>query len=178
MDIKEFEEKTKNSQRPVITYFWATWCTPCKFMSPGLEKTRLQFSDTVNFIKVNADEANELVQHLGIFSIPTLVGYANGDEVLRRSGVQSNAQLQDLFTAVSTGRPVSTGLSNGTRLLRLSLGLALMIAGWLAGYWLLGLVVGGIISFTAVYDRCPIYRAVTARIKKLFHKENNLASIR
>jgi len=176
MEIEEFDEKTRNAQRPVILYFWAAWCTPCKFMSPGLEKTRLHFSDTVNFIKVNADEANELVQHLGIFSIPTLVGYANGDEVLRRSGVQSNAQLQDLFTAVSTGRPVSTGLSNGTRLLRLSLGLALMVAGWLVGYWLAGLMVGGIIAFTAVYDRCPVYRAVSARIKKLLQKENDLAS--
>jgi thioredoxin len=178
MQIEEFDEKTGNTKKPVIFYFWATWCTPCKIMSPALEKTRRNFSDEVDFIKVDADKSSELTQHLGIFSIPTLVGYANGQEIFRRSGVQSQTQLNSLFSAVGTGQPVSMGISNSARLLRLSLGLALMIAGWLAGYWVLGLVVGGVIAFTAVYDRCPVYRAVTARIKKLFHKENNLASIR
>ncbi len=74
---ENFKEVVMNSQKPVLLDFWATWCGPCRMVSPVVDeiaKENPQF--TVG--KINVDEEQELAQSFNISSIPTLVAIKNG----------------------------------------------------------------------------------------------------
>jgi thioredoxin len=167
MDTATFHDKLTQASLPVVVDFWAPWCGPCRQVKPILEKLAREYTGRVDFWEVNADESQELLHELKVYGIPTLVVYRNGKEIQRQVGAKPAGTLKALFeTLASGGDPVPSGLSIGTRLLRLGAGLALVAFGWMnQGNWIL-LVIGGVIMFTAIYDRCPIWQALTARFKK------------
>ena len=120
-------------------------------------------------------EQSEVLQSLKIYGIPTLVAFQNGQEVARRTGAASEAALSALFDfAISGEKPVQVGPSVYTRLLRLGLGSAMLILAIQAhfsGLFALLAVLGVVIAFTAVYDRCPIYKAISTRITAWLRKD-------
>lgn len=74
---ENFKEIVMDSQKTVLLDFWATWCGPCRMVSPVVDeiaKENPQF--TVG--KINVDEEQELAQSFNISSIPTLVAVKNG----------------------------------------------------------------------------------------------------
>ena len=73
-----FEEVVQKSEKPVLIDFWATWCGPCKMISPIVEKIAEERED-IKVCKVNVDEQEELAIEFGIMSIPTLVIVKNGE---------------------------------------------------------------------------------------------------
>jgi hypothetical protein len=129
--------------------------------------------------KVNADEDPDLLRSLRIYSIPMLIAFHTGQEIGRCTEVVSAGELHTLFEAALSGnRPVRVEPVPVNRILRLGVGLALVGLAVLSGlsrvHWLLA-VFGGLIMFTGVYDRCPIYRMVSTLLKEVFLK--NSASI-
>lgn len=153
--------------KPVIVDLWAPWCTPCKAMAPAFERVGKQYEGRVDVVKINADDHPEVLQALRVMGIPTMVGFRDGKEVARRVGMQPEPQIAAFFESVLTGEPAVRGMSAFTRLLRLASGLALAAIGWFSAQsWFL-LVLGGVVMFSAVYDRCPVYKAVSGRIKEL-----------
>lgn len=168
MQSEEFFAKVQAAPNPVVVDIWAPWCGPCRTLSPRLQQVADEFSGQVDVWKINADEAPGLVKTLGVMGIPTLLLYRNGEEIGRRTGVQSLAALRDLFTAVLADEPAmpsATGLSDTTRFLRLASGVALLVVASLTGWpWVL-IGAGVAIMFSAVYDRCPIWKALTARVR-------------
>ena len=84
--------------------------------------------------------------------------------------------LSTLFEAALSGvKPVNFGPAPLDRLLRLVSGTAMLFLafqGHFLGLYLFLAGLGGVIAFSAVYDRCPIYRAVSARLKDWLHKES------
>ena len=79
-----FEKEVIFSEIPVVLDFWATWCGPCKMLSPVLDELAAEYSDRARFCKVNVDDEPELSARFGIASIPTLkktVGHREKDEL-------------------------------------------------------------------------------------------------
>ena len=74
---KDFVELIKEDK--ILIDFFATWCGPCKMLSPILEKVE----SNLKVVKVDVDEFEDLAREYGVMSIPTLVVLENGKEVNR-----------------------------------------------------------------------------------------------
>jgi thioredoxin len=171
MKTVEFQRKLKTSPRPIIVDLWAPWCKPCRAMEPAFKQVSTKYAGQVDVLKINADESPDVLKTLGVMSIPTVIGFANGKEILRRSGMQSADTLEIIFDAALYQRkPVVMPPTPIGRLIRSVGGLALIVGGWLTGRSILLIVLGAVLLFSAFYDRCPIYRAVATRVKDLFQR--------
>lgn len=163
----------------MVVDLWAPWCGPCRALKPAIETLGQEYSGQVQVWKINADEEPDLLRSLRIYGIPTLIAFHAGQEIGRRTGVASAEELHSLFEAALSGnRPVRVEPAPVNRILRLGVGLALVglaVLSGLSGVHCLLAGIGGLIMFTGVYDRCPIYRMVSTRLKEVIR--NNQASI-
>lgn len=73
--------------------FHATWCGPCKMMSPILEQVKTSLGDQVTIIKIDVDKNQALAQQQGVQSVPTLKIFRNGQEKWKGAGVHQTKQL-------------------------------------------------------------------------------------
>ncbi|HEY3311374.1 MAG TPA: thioredoxin [Anaerolineales bacterium] len=168
MNEKTFFEEIAINPRPVVVDLWAPWCGPCRMVKPILENLAREYSGRVDLWQINADENQALLRELGVYAIPTLIVFRDGREVSRQVGAKPANTLKTLFETISTGDiHVPAGLSYTARFLRLGLGLAVASVGWSFGAGWLVIALGALISFSAISDRCPIWRAVTAQLKKM-----------
>lgn len=169
MDRAEFFERLRGSPRPVVVDLWAPWCLPCRAIAPALERLGAAYAGRVDVWKVNADEHPELARELGVLGIPTLLVYQGDREVARRTGAQPQVALAALFESALGGQaPAQRGLLLRDRLLRLAAAAGLFALGWQAGPAPVLYLAGGVVLFSAVYDRCPLWQALAPRLKKLF----------
>jgi thioredoxin len=175
MSENDFFERLQQNPRPVVVDFWAPWCGPCRLIDPVIKKVGVDFVGRVDIWKVNADEQPDVLRSLRIYGIPTLVAFHHGQEVARRTGGASPMVLSTLFEAALSGdKPAHFGPAPLDRLLRLTAGAAMLylaFQGHFSGLSLFLAGLGVLIAFSAVYDRCPIYRAVSARLKDWLRKE-------
>jgi len=171
----DFNQRLRNAKRPVVVDFWTPWCMPCRAVSPVVEKLGKDYAGKVDVWKVNADDEPETLRALRIYGIPTLIAFKDGEEIDRRTGAAPESALVPLFESALTGVKVTNkGPALSDRLIRLGVGLALIGLAFFAkvsAYQIVLVALGGVIMFTGVYDRCPIYRAVSGYIKGLFNKD-------
>lgn len=165
----EFQRRVKNSLKPIIVDLWAPWCTPCRAMGPAFKQTSQKYSGQVEVLKINADESSEVMKELGVMSIPTLIGFANGKEILRRTGMQTQSMLDFFFDAtLNQKKPAIMPPAPATRMIRTILGLSILALGWFFKQSIAILFIGGLVVFSGYYDRCPIIKALAPRVKNLF----------
>lgn len=91
-DKNIFEKEVKNNEN-VLVDFYATWCPPCKSLSPIVEEIEKENAD-IKFLKINVDDEQELAIEYGIMSVPTLVFIKNGEPVDKSVGLINKKELQ------------------------------------------------------------------------------------
>ncbi|CAO1322991.1 unnamed protein product [Diamesa hyperborea] len=103
-DEKDFEEKVKNSKTPVIVDFFATWCNPCKMLTPRIESIISENEGKISLAKVDIDELTELSLEYGIQSVPVLIVMRNGKVEKKLVGLQDTDKLRTWVESSIAGK--------------------------------------------------------------------------
>lgn len=90
----EFENIT-NSNKPVLVDFFATWCGPCKMLTPILEQVKNDSNEKFDVVKVDVDENYEIAKKFGIMSVPTMIIFKNGEEKEKMVGLRSKVAIEE-----------------------------------------------------------------------------------
>ena len=88
-----FDEVTLTSDVPVLVDFWASWCGPCKKLSPILEEVAEELDGQVTIAKVNVDEERNLGAMFQIMSIPNVLIFNHGEKVDEFVGLRSKDDI-------------------------------------------------------------------------------------
>ena len=92
----QFEAEVEKAEGKVLVDFWASWCGPCKMLSPVVEQLSGEVQD-VKFVGLDVDDSERLDMKYGISSIPCLVLFENGEEVKRSVGFKPKPALAEFL---------------------------------------------------------------------------------
>lgn len=95
-EILSDEFKTVINEGKVVVDFFATWCGPCKMLSPVMDEISNELSD-INFYKVDVDKNEDIAREYGIMSIPTIIIFENGKVVNTLIGLRSKTELKEVI---------------------------------------------------------------------------------
>jgi len=90
-----------NGSKPVLVDFFATWCGPCKMMSPILEQVKKTLGDSISIVKVDVDRNTAVAGQFQVQGVPTLILFKEGKVLWRQSGVVQAAQLVNVIKQLS-----------------------------------------------------------------------------
>jgi len=90
---RTFDAEVLTSEIPVLTDYWAEWCSPCKTIAPILEEIAEEYDGELTIAKLDVDENGETARRYGVKSIPTLILFTNGQSVERLVGAMPKGQL-------------------------------------------------------------------------------------
>lgn len=90
INTESFEDTIK--ENVVLVDFFATWCGPCKMLSPVLEQVAQEVSD-VSIAKLDIDESLDVAKQFGVMSVPTMIIFKDGKEVDRIVGLRQKNQI-------------------------------------------------------------------------------------
>ena len=100
----DFAEVVTRSALPVVVDFYATWCGPCRQLSPLMDRVAGGFTNQIKFVKVNVDESPGLAQNFQVQAIPTVVFFKDGKLVDRMVGVPDEVDLKSKLAALAAGK--------------------------------------------------------------------------
>ena len=83
---ENFDSFIKNAAAPVLVDLWASWCGPCKMLSPLVDQLAEEMGDKLAVGKVNVDDEGEIAMRYGVQSIPTLLLFKGGELVNKNIG--------------------------------------------------------------------------------------------
>lgn len=95
----EFDSEVLNQRGVVIVDFYATWCGPCKRLTPVLESIDNEM-ENIKVVKVDIDESRRLAMNYGIQSVPTIKIFKDGREVVTRVGFQPKETLENIIQMI------------------------------------------------------------------------------
>jgi thioredoxin 1 len=90
---RTFDAEVLTSEIPVLTDFWAVWCSPCKMVAPILEEIAEEYDGELKIAKLDVDENSHIPKRYGVKSVPTLILFTHGQSVERLVGAMSKEQL-------------------------------------------------------------------------------------
>lgn len=93
----EFENQVLNTEQPVLVYFWASWCGPCRLVSPSIDWVALNYGDRLKVVKLEIDNNPETVAQYKVEGVPALRLIKNKEVTLTHEGAIGKQQLQTLL---------------------------------------------------------------------------------
>lgn len=95
----EFDSEVLKQRGVVIVDFYATWCGPCKMLTPVLESIDNEM-ENIKVVKVDIDESRRLAMNYCIQSVPTIKIFKDGREVVTRVGFQPKETLENIIQMI------------------------------------------------------------------------------
>lgn len=95
-----FQKEVKESDKIVLVDFFATWCGPCKMLSPVLDQVADELKDKVVVGKLDIDESLDLAKEYEVMSVPTMILFKDGKEVERIVGLRQKTQIIDAINNI------------------------------------------------------------------------------
>ena len=89
-----FNEVVEQAEKPVVVDFWATWCGPCRMISPIIDQMAEKYAGKVDVVKCNVDDSTAIPMKFGIRNIPTILFFKNGEIVDRVVGALPQAEIE------------------------------------------------------------------------------------
>lgn len=94
---ENFEEEIIKSEKPVLIDFWASWCGPCKMLSPIISEIAEEYGERIKVCKINVDDEPEIASAFSVSSIPMLVVMKNGEVTDVSVGYRPKEEIVSLF---------------------------------------------------------------------------------
>lgn len=93
----EFAQELTNTEQPVLVYFWADWCGPCRLMSPAVKAIADQYGDRLKVLKLAIDPNPQSVAQCQVEGVPALRLFKQGNLVLAHEGALTTPKLLELL---------------------------------------------------------------------------------
>jgi thioredoxin 1 len=93
MEVKTFLDELKKSDKIFMIDFWATWCAPCKALSPTIDHIANTYKNKLEVIKINTDLEPDIATYFGVKGIPNLTFVKNGQVVDQIIGAIPKQQI-------------------------------------------------------------------------------------
>jgi thioredoxin 1 len=101
----EFATEVLNASQPVLVYFWASWCGPCRLMSPGIDWAASQYSDRLKIVKMEVDPNPEAVAKYQVEGVPALRLFRAGELVESTEGAMNKQKLEGFLNTHLASTP-------------------------------------------------------------------------
>ncbi len=98
MDIQgkaQFQKEVLEAKELIMADFWASWCGPCKMVSPILDEIEKDYIAKMKLVKINVDENEELAREYEVMSIPTIIFFKDGKQVDQIIGARSKTEFKE-----------------------------------------------------------------------------------
>ncbi len=82
---------------PVLVDFYADWCMPCRILTPILKDLAEDMGDEVRILKIDIDTNQKVAKKYGIFSVPTIFLFQNGEVIWKGSGARPKEELKRII---------------------------------------------------------------------------------
>ncbi|MFI5972651.1 thioredoxin [Streptomyces sp. NPDC051452] len=105
----DFAEVAENATQPVVVDLWATWCGPCRMVSPALEQVARELAGQIKLVKVDVDRNPRLSRRFEVQAVPTLLVLDRGETVARQAGAAPANVLRSWVEQALSGRHTTTG---------------------------------------------------------------------
>jgi thioredoxin 1 len=95
----QFSSEVLEAAQPVLVYFWASWCGPCRLMSPAVESVASQYGERLKVVKMEVDPNPEAVAQCQVEGVPALRLFQDGKVVQSSEGAMNRQKLETFLQA-------------------------------------------------------------------------------
>lgn len=94
---EQFETEVLKAEQPVLAYFWAPWCGPCRLVAPSIDWVAACYSDRLKVVKMEIDPNPDTVKKYHIEGVPTVMLFKNGEVLDSHEGAIGKQKLASMI---------------------------------------------------------------------------------